>query len=347
MKFLDLIPKRLFESSEYEQRRNKLILDALSKVTSLTELQKMVSHGTFRIKDPVDGEQNYYDGASSIIKEFSDIKEAFFKIIDDNINNDDDIVEFLSSGLHYVAGFEEVLKLKRELFAEFFLRQLKIDDGQIRFENEKIKKFTNYKKVMMVLLDKDREMILSMFKQVVAQLVTPTVSFDFSPQKSQFDGRAAIKLTPKFMTSFNHVCAIASFIDEHGGDDDAVNILFSSPQYKAFSRSLKNSIKKMLTITEADVYQPGFEMFMNYHLAPGFFEALGSFIRFLKDATEVGRDVFAWFYHLPRHGQVHSNKKEFLNTYSEVLSRGKLMNLVKVSSVFDDRSGLEDLVYFD
>jgi hypothetical protein len=103
----------------------------------------------------------------------------------------------------------------------------------------------------------------------------------------------------------------------------------------------------MLTVTEANVYQDDYSLFLDAHGFSAFVDSLGQFIRMLDDAHEVGRDVFAWYYHLPRHGQVHGDKKRFLDTYQEVISRSKLMHMVKLESIFDDRSNLQDIIDYE
>ena len=129
------------------------------------------------------------------------------------------------------------------------------------------------------------------------------------------------------------------------GDEIARKILTSSPGYRAYARGLKKEIAKMLHITEADVYDEDKKLFMDHHALPDFFKALADYICLLDDANAVGKEIFAWFYHLPRHGQIHQDKKRFLDVFTEVMSHSNLFGFVKLESVFDSGEYLRELYY--
>lgn len=347
MRVSDIIPI-LTESSDYQTEKKNNILSALGEVKSLEDLGKIVSYGSFRIKVGDSDHTTYYENASTIVEETPEIEQAMLEIIEKHLQNDDDIVFYFGSGLHYIVDFDKVLETKRKLFTEFFIRELELIDGKLQFKSEKIKQFPNYKKIMKLLLEHDHSAIYKLFGQMLSQLPTPKVKFDFKDTGFSWRGSGAISVDPKeFVHRFYHLCVLAYYLDEFSGNEEARSSVFKCQQYKSFSRGMRNEIKKMTSITEADVYQEEYSLFLNRHAVPEFFKSLSQFIRLLEDVHTLGRDIFAWFYHLPRHGQMHSEKQKFLDVYSETISRSNLMQYVKLESIFDDRSGLQDLVGYE
>ena len=347
MRVQDIIP-RLLESNDYQTEKKNNILSALSEVNSLEELGKIYSYGTFKINVGDSEHTTYYEDAVKIVESTPEIEQAILEIINNSLNADEDIVFYFGSGLHYLVDLEKVLKTKRKLLTEFFMKELQLVGGKLQFKSEKIKQFPNYKKVMNLLLDHDHDAIYKLFREMLSQLPTPKVKFDFSNTNTSWMGSRAIEIEPKeFVHRFYHLCVIAYYIDNFSGDEEAQSLVFKCPQYKAFARGMKTEIRKMTSITEADLYQDDFALFLNRHAMPDFFKSLSQFIRLLEDVHEIGRDIFAWFYHLPRHGQIHDDKKKFLDVYSEVISRSNLMQFVKLESIFDNRADLQDLVGYE
>ena len=347
MRVQDIIP-RLLESNDYQTEKKNNILAALAKVKSLEELGKIISYGSFRITPEGSEHTNYYDDAQKIIAETPEIESALLDVVEKNLQTDEDIIFYFSSGLHYSVDFDKVLKSKRDMFTSFFMKEIQLVGGKIEFKSEKIKQFPLYKKIMMLLLKHDHDAIYSMFKEMMDQLPSPKVKFDYTNAGYRWRGSEAIAVDPKqFVSKFYHLCVIAFYLDDFAGNENTRTLVFKSPQYKAFARGLKNEVRKMLSITEADIYQEEFKMFLDSHSTSEFFRTLSQFIRMLDDVRDVGRDVFAWYYHLPRHGQVHGEKKKFLSVYSDVISRSNLMQFVKLESIFDDRSDLQDLVGYE
>ena len=345
MRLPDIFPKLITE--DYQTEKKDMILAAIDACESMEDMSKLISYGSFRIKQGED--YRYFDDASKYVKDNSDVEQAIVKKTASLIKGDDEIVQYLSTGIYYTIDFDKILDIHRDMFTEFFMRELVLIDGKIEFKSEKVKPFPLYKKVMNTILAHDGDAINKMFAQMVSELPTPKVKFDFSKAVGfSFRNSKVIEVSPKeFVSRLYHVCVVAHYLDEFAGDDNAKNIIYKCQPYKAFSRSLKNEIKKMLTITEANVYQDDYSLFLDTHGFSAFIDSLGQFIRMLDDAHEVGRDVFAWYYHLPRHGQVHGDKKRFLDTFQEVISRSKLMHMVKLESIFDDRSNLQDIIDYE
>ena len=345
MRLPDIFPK--FITEDYQTEKKDMILAAIDACESMEDMSKLISYGSFKIKQGED--YRYFEDAARYVKDNSDVEQALVKKTASMIKGDDDIIHYLSTSIHYVVDFDKILDIHRDLFTEFFMRELALVDGKIEFKSEKVKQFPLYKKVMNTILSHDGEAINKMFAQMVSELPTPKVKFDFSKAVGfSFRNSKVIEVSPKeFVSRLYHICIVAYYLDEFEGEDTARNTIFKSQPYKAFSRSLKNEIKKMLTITEANVYQDDYSVFLDSYGFSAFIDSLGQFIRMLEDAHEIGRDVFAWYYHLPRHGQVHGDKKRFLDTYQEVISRSKIMHMVKLESIFDDRSNLQDIIDYE
>ena len=354
MKFTDFIEKKqIVAEAEYDdwrktlkdQRRSEVIA-AIDNIKTLEDASKIISYGNLRVPSGEDGRTVHHD-----VKEFADEEPEIFKDLTKKINglitNSDDMAFFVKN-FFYTLVFDDVLHSREKEFVDFFVANLKVDGTDIIFMHDDIKHFPKSKKILMMLIERDPDLIEAALKEMISALPTSTVKFEFAPtKKGWIDGRNIIKVEDGFVPALYRVCLVAYAFDEFDGDSNARTLILKSPQYKSFARSLKNEIKRMLTITEANLYLEDYEVFLNSHALPEFFRALRDFVCLLEDAHMLGKHIFAWFYHLPRHGQMHKEKKDFLSVFTEVFSRSNIGDYTNLTPIFDNGEKLSELAYYD
>ena len=350
MKFSDL--QTVLESDnwkeEYNARIKEAIIKAVEGISSVDTAKAVIRWGNFNVKDSED--RNHHPEVVEIFKEYPEIEEMVLKKFDEILTDEESYVSFVKEFTGSPV-FKRVINRKRKEFAEFFFKNLSVKDGILSFGHEQIKNHPHDHTILSVLIEEDYDTILEYLKQVVEHIPAAKVSFDFDlagKKAWSVEGRNAIKISEKgFVPRLYRAAMIAYTLDEYSGELDAKEIVVKSPAYRSFSRTLQNAIKKMTTITEADLYKEEYALFLERHACPEFFRTLKDFISLLENTQHVGKDVFAWFYNLPRHGQMHDEKKKFLDTFQEVLGRSGIFDLLKTESIFDDGSRLTELAFYD
>ena len=349
MKIADL---RIFESDnwkeEYNKRINDAIVSAVESIDSVEKAKSVIRWGNFNVKDSED--RWHHPEVSDIFKENPEIKNLVVGKFDELLASEDAFIPFLKEFTGSPI-FNIMIQRKRKEFAKFFFDHLTLTDGILSFDHEEIKNHPHHDTILSMLIEEDYDMILGYLKQIVDAIPAATVTFDFSLDgKRSFlhDGRNAIKVSEKkFIPRLYRAALIAYMLDEYSGDSEAKDVVVHSKAYRGFSRTLQNAIKKMTVITEADLYKDEYRLFTERTAAPEFFSALGDLIALLENTNHVAKDIFAWFYQLPRHGQLHDDKKKFLDSFQEVMSRSGLVNMLKIESIFDDGRRLRELAFYD
>ena len=350
MKFSDL--QFVFESDNWKEEYNAKIKEAVVRavegISSIEDAKSVIRWGNFNVKDSED--RNHHPEVVEIFKEYPDIKDMVLKKFDEILTDEASYVSFVKEFTGSPV-FKRVIDRKRKEFAEFFFKNLSVKDGVLSFDHEQIKNHPHDHTILSVLVEEDYDAIIGYLKEVVNHIPPAKVefSFDLAGKKSwSVEGRNAIKVSEKgFIPRLYRAAMIAYVLDEHSGETDAKDVVVKSPAYRGFSRTLQNSIKKMTTITEADLYKEEYALFLERHACPEFFRSLQDFISLLENTQHVGKDIFAWFYNLPRHGQMHDEKKKFLDTFQEVLGRSGIFDLLKTESIFDDGRRLSELAFYD
>ena len=350
MKFSEL--QNLLESDKWKEEFTTRLRDALIKaiegISSVEEAKSVIRWGNFNVKDSTD--YSHHPEVSEIFKDHPDIKEMVLKKFNEILTDEESYVSFIKE-FTGSAVFKPVVNLKRKEFAEFFFKNLSVQDGILSFGHERIKNHPHDHTILSILIEEDYDAILEYLKEVVAHIPAATIKFEFDLEGKKswgIEGRNAIKLSEKgFVPRLYRAAMIAYTLDEYSGENDAQEIITKSAAYRGFARSLQNSIKKMTTITEADLYKEEYALFLERHACPEFFRSLQDFISLLENTRDVGRDIFAWFYNLPRHGQMHDDKKKFLDTFQEVLGRSGIFDMLKTESIFDDGRRLSELAFYD
>lgn len=353
MKFTDFLVKTPIKESSHDdwkkelndKRRNQ-IQSAIDGIQSLGDAAKIISFGNFRVLGD-DGYTVHHD-----VKEFVDEEPEIFKGLVNKlvglIVDEDSMAKFIK-GFFYTLVFDEVLHQKEKEFVDFFVKNLKVEDTDLVFMHEDIKHFPKAKKILTMIIRRDPELVETAIKQMISAIPTSHVKFDFNPTRSKgwFDGRKVIDVADGFVSAIYRISLITYIFDEIDGDTLARDTLLKSPQYKSFARSLKNEIKKMLTITEANLYTEDYSIFLNSHALPEFFRVLRDFVCLLEDSYSIGQQIFAWFYRLPRHGQMHKEKNEFLQVFMDVFSKSNIGTFTDLTPIFDDGHKLSELSYYD
>lgn len=343
---------KIFESDSWEQEYNARIKTAIEKaveeIDSIEKAKQTIRWGNFNVKDS-EG-MNHHPEVAEVFKDYPDIKEKVLKKIDGLLTDDTSLISFIKEFTGSTI-LKPVVNRNQELFTQFFFKNLLVKDGKLQFAHKEIENHPHDHTILSILVDTDYEVIIEYLKQVVEQIPAAKVSFTFDVQHKNSwgnEGRNAIKVSEAgFVPRLYRAAMIAYVLDEYSGEYDAKEIVVKSPAYRGFSRSLQNSIKKMTTITEADLYKDEYALFLERHACPEFFRTLRDFISLLEDTHNVGKDIFAWFYNLPRHGQMHDEKKKFLDTFQEVLSRSGIFDMLKTESIFDDGRRLSELSFYD
>lgn len=354
MKLSD-ITRTLQESEDWSKKRaaneKAAILAAIDSANTLEDFKALINWGNFSAKPLAGDDQshNYSTSVKDFFKENPDSEELVIKKLTANLDSEDSIVNFVK--LFYGSSvFSLVADANQKMFSKFFASSLTVDNGEVVFKQEKIKSHTLAREILKMLIEEDLDLLLTSLKTAVKGLPNASVKFIFdgSHRGNSWDGRGAISVSENgFVPKLHRAALIAFEIDEHLSSDDAKKIVMGSPQYRSFTRALRHAINKMLSVTEADVYTDEFSFFLNRHYFTDFIRALTDFVRLLDDAREVGRSIFAWYYHLPRHGAVHPEKSKFLEVFSEVLSRSTLAEMTKLECVFDNGEKLSELSHFD
>ena len=327
----------LLESSEKAQIFND-ILDELTGITTLKEFRSFMSkHQHALSTTEVKKANGYADTVKEVLGKLRDL-----------VKTEDDVVEFIKESFLYYFNEKEIEAAIGEIYGKFLESSLDFGEpgkNEVEFKQEEIKKWAMHPVNVNLMVKFHKDSVLTHIKNVAQTMEQPTVKFDFEKGGNFWDGRKAIQVSGNFIKHFVHVCYLARAFDKFEDDEDARKIITSSSGYRAYARAMKKEITKMLHITEADVYDEENKLFMDRHSLPDFFKALSDYICLLDDANEIGREIFAWFYHLPRHGQIHKDKQGFLDVYTEVMSRSNLFNFVKLESVFDSDGYLRELYY--
>ena len=349
MKISDLT---IFESDnwkeEYTARIKTAIDKAVEEIDSIEKAKQTIRWGNFNVKDS-EG-MNHHPEVAEVFKDYPDVKEEVLKKIDGLLTDDASLISFIKEFTGSTI-FKPVVKRNEKMFTEFFFKNLTVKDGKLQFGHKDIENHPHDHTILSILVESDYNTILEYLTKVVEQIPQAKVSFNFDLQNKKawgIEGRNAIKVSEEgFVPRLYRAAMIAYVLDEYSGEYDAKEIVVKSPAYRGFSRSLQNSIKKMTTITEADLYKEEYALFLERHACPEFFRTLRDFISLLEDTHNVGKDIFAWFYNLPRHGQMHDEKKKFLDTFQEVLSRSGIFDMLKTESIFDDGRRLSELSFYD
>lgn len=350
MKITDIVKLLESESDSWHEEYRKNLLDtitsAVSEIKTIDGAKSVIRWGNFNVKDADD--RWHHPPLSEVFKEFPTVKEMVLAKFDEIVNDDTRvsfIKEFAGSPI-----LKDVINRHKKEFTKFFFDNLVVTDGKLAFKDLEIENHPHHDVILRVMIDEDHDMILGYLKTVVQQIPAATIKFDFdfSNKKGWHDGRAAIQLSEKgFVPKLYRAALIAYMLDEYSEEEDAQNIVKKSQSYKSFARSLQNAIKKMTTLTEADLYHEENSLLVSRGQAPDFFSALHDTICLLENADRVGKEIFSWFYHLPRHGQMHPEKQKFLDSFQEVLTRSGISNMLKAESIFSNGRRLRDLAYFD
>ena len=314
------------------------LTEELRAISTIKELRSFMSN-------------RHYEFNQDGVKKAAGYKELLVALkekLQELVKTEDDVVEFIKENLLYYFTEKDIEASIGEVYGEFLKNSLEFGEpgkNEVEFKQEEIKKWAMHPVNVNLMVQFHKDSVLAHIKNVAQTMEQPTVKFDFEKGGSFWDGRKAIQVSGNFIKHFVHVCYLARAFDKFEDDEDARKIITSSSGYRAYARSMKKEIAKMLHITEADVYDEENKLFMDRHSLPDFFKALSDYICLLDDANEIGKEIFAWFYHLPRHEQIHKDKQGFLDVYTEVMSRSNLFNFVKLESVFDSDGYLRELYY--
>ena len=323
------------------ESENGFITNLISKVGEVSDikgLRSFMSSHQYEFEQPGVKKSEGYDS----------FKKALKEKVQSLVKTEEDVVEFIKENLLYFFSERDIEATIGEVYAKFLKDSIDFGEpgkNELEFKQEEIKKWAMHPVNVKLMVTYHSDEILAHIKSVAQTLESPTVKLDFSQGGNFWDGRKAIKVSGNFIKHFVHVCYLARAFDNEMDDDQARKIMTSSQGYRIYARGLKKEIAKMLHITEADVYDEENKLFMDSHSLPDFFKALSDYICLLDDANTVGKEIFAWFYHLPRHGQYHNAKKKFIDVFTEVMSRSNLFGFVKLESVFDSGEYLRELYY--
>ncbi len=312
--------------------------EELRAVSTIKELRSFMSNSHYQITQ---------DGVKKA-KGYQEFLLALKEKLQELVKTEADVVEFIKENLLYYFSEKDIESSIGGIYGEFLKNNLEFGEpgkNEVEFKPAEIKKWAMHPVNVKLMVKYHEADVLAHIKSVAQSLEQPTVKFNFAQGGNFWDGRKAIQVSGNFVKHFIHVCYLAREFDVVLGDEEARKILTSSQGYRVYARGLKKEIAKMLHITEADVYDADKKLFMDRHSLPDFFKALADYICLLDDANDVGKEIFAWFYHLPRHGQVHKDKQNFLDVFTEVMSRSNLFNYVKLESVFDSNEYLRELYY--
>lgn len=314
------------------------LTEELRAVSTIKELRSFMSNRHYEFNQEGVKKADGYKGLLLALKEK----------LQELVQTEDDVVEFIKENLLYYFTEKDIEASIGEIYGKFLESSLDFGEpgkNEVEFKQEEIKKWAMHPVNVNLMVKFHKDSVLTHIKNVAQTMEQPTVKFDFEKGGNFWDGRKAIQVSGNFIKHFVHVCYLARAFDKLEGDEDARKIITSSSGYRTYARGMKKEIAKMLHITEADVYDEENKLFMDRRSLPDFFKALADYICLLDDANEIGKEVFAWFYHLPRHGQIHKDKQGFLDVYTEVMSRSNLFNFVKLESVFDSDGYLRELYY--
>ena len=315
------------------------LTNEIKAVSTIKELRSFMSNRQYEFEQTGVKKAEGYDSFKLALKEK----------VQELVKTEADVVEFIKENLLYFFSERDIEATIGDVYGEFLKDSIDFGEpgkNELEFKQEEIKKWAMHPVNVKLMVTYHTDAVLAHIKSVAQTLESPTVKLDFSQGGNFWDGRKAIKVSGNFIKHFVHVCYLARAFDNEMDDDKARKIITSSQGYRIYARGLKKEISKMLHITEADVYDEDNKLFMDSHSLPDFFKALSDYICLLDDANQVGREIFAWFYHLPRHGQYHKDKKKFVeDVYTEVMSRGNLFGFVKLESVFDSDTYLRELYY--
>jgi hypothetical protein len=352
MKITDIVKLLESDSDSWRKEYRKNLLDAIttaiSKIKTIDDAKSVIRWGNFNVKDSEDSW--HHPTVLEVFKQFEGVKEAVLEKFDEILTDEASYVSFVKEFTGSPV-FKLVVDRNRKVFAEFFFKNLSVKDGILSFGHEQIKNHPHDHTILSILVEEDYDAILEYLKQVVDHIPSAKVSFQFDLDGKNawgIEGRNAIKVSEVgFVPKLYRAAMIAYVLDTYSGEYDAKEVVVKSQAYRGFSRTLQNSIKKMTTITEADLYNEEYALFLARTACPEFFSSLKDFISLLENTQHVSKDIFAWFYNLPRHGQMHNEKKKFLDTFQEVMSRSGIFDLLKTESIFDDGRRLSELAFYD
>ena len=117
MRLPDIFPKLITE--DYQTEKKDMILAAIDACESMEDMSKLISYGSFRIKQGED--YRYFEDSAKYVKDNSDVEQAIVKKTASLIKGDDDIIQYLSSGIYYTIDFDKILSIHRDMFTEFFM----------------------------------------------------------------------------------------------------------------------------------------------------------------------------------------------------------------------------------
>ena len=334
----------LFES-EYQQAFNKAVIDLIKSKETLDDLLTIGKSSYFSIDIP---EYRHKSVSLSELLAIPSAAELIRKKLDTFVNDERSFIAFMESNFRFHETLDWVLEKNHDLVVKLISTKLTVKNNVVQIDGEKISNILMNKRMIEHLIKKEPRIIEDVITRQIEALPNTSISFDFSNGRKGafFDGRGAIQISEKhFIQPLYNAIIFAKMFESETGDRQFVQLIANSAEYRFFCRKLSGAINRMLNITEADVYQEEFEMLLNRTGMGSFFDALYSFVSILEDAEEVGKRIFSWWYHLPRTGQLHKDKKNFLDVYSSCLEN--VSKFVKIESFLDsDESRLHNISYY-